>query len=75
VWDGIHFRSADVAGALIGVDVANWAVDHCFAPTNSIRDLDERWGLWPRRSSSPARSSASGDPAQFLGMNRSKPKA
>jgi hypothetical protein len=33
VWDGIHFRSADVAGAAIGVDVANWAVDHYFAPT------------------------------------------
>jgi hypothetical protein len=34
VWNGIHFRSADVAGAAIGVDVANWAVDHNFAPTN-----------------------------------------
>jgi hypothetical protein len=33
VWDGIHFRSADVAGAAIGVEVANWAVDHYFAPT------------------------------------------
>jgi hypothetical protein len=33
VWNGIHFRSADVAGAAIGVDVANWAVDHYFAPT------------------------------------------
>jgi hypothetical protein len=33
VWDGIHFRSADVAGATIGVDVANWAVGHYFAPT------------------------------------------
>ena len=33
VWDGIHFRSADTAGAAIGVDVANWAVDHDFGPT------------------------------------------
>jgi hypothetical protein len=32
VWDGIHFRSADVAGVGIGVQVANWAADHYFAP-------------------------------------------
>jgi hypothetical protein len=32
VWNGIHFRSADVAGAAIGVDVSNWAVDHHFGP-------------------------------------------
>jgi hypothetical protein len=34
VWNGIHFRSADVAGAAIGVEVANWAVDHNFAPAH-----------------------------------------
>jgi hypothetical protein len=33
VWNGIHFRSADVAGAEIGVEVANWAADHDFGPT------------------------------------------
>jgi hypothetical protein len=33
VWNGIHFRSADVAGVAIGVHVANWALDHYFAPT------------------------------------------
>jgi hypothetical protein len=33
VWNGIHFRSADTAGLGIGVDVANWAIDHDFAPT------------------------------------------
>jgi hypothetical protein len=33
VWNGIHFRSADVAGVGIGTQVANWAVDHYFAPT------------------------------------------
>jgi hypothetical protein len=33
VWNGIHFRSADVAGVGIGVDVANWALDHDFAPS------------------------------------------
>jgi hypothetical protein len=33
VWNGIHFRSADVAGVAIGVDVGNWALDHYFAPT------------------------------------------
>jgi PAP2 superfamily len=33
VWNGIHFRSADVAGVAIGVQVANWALDHYFAPT------------------------------------------
>jgi len=32
VWNGIHFRSADIAGVGIGVDVANWAVDHDFGP-------------------------------------------
>jgi class 3 adenylate cyclase len=33
VWNGIDFRSADVAGAAIGVEVSNWALDHDFAPT------------------------------------------
>jgi hypothetical protein len=33
VWNGIHFRSADVTGVAIGVHVANWALDHYFAPT------------------------------------------
>jgi hypothetical protein len=32
VWSGIHFRTADEVGADIGVKVANWALDHYFAP-------------------------------------------
>ena len=34
VWNGIHFRSADIGGVGIGDAVANWAVEHYFAPTN-----------------------------------------
>jgi hypothetical protein len=34
VWSGIHFRTADQAGAAIGIQVANWALDHFFAPTD-----------------------------------------
>ena len=33
VFNGIHFRSAGVAGVAIGVHVANWALDHYFEPT------------------------------------------
>lgn len=33
VWLGIHFRFADVAGAQIGVSVANWALNHNFGRT------------------------------------------
>jgi hypothetical protein len=34
VWSGIHFRTADEVGAAMGVEVANWALDHYFAPAN-----------------------------------------
>jgi hypothetical protein len=34
VWSGIHFRTADVVGVAIGTQVANWALDHYFAPAN-----------------------------------------
>ena len=34
VWSGIHFRTADEAGAAIGTQVANWALDHHFASAN-----------------------------------------
>jgi hypothetical protein len=32
VWGGIHFRTADVAGAEIGAKVARWADQHYFQP-------------------------------------------
>ena len=31
VWSGIHFHTADVVGAAMGVQVGNWALDHYFA--------------------------------------------
>jgi hypothetical protein len=34
VWSGIHFRTADVIGADMGVEVGNWALDRYFAPAN-----------------------------------------
>jgi len=34
VWSGIHFRTADMVAAALGTHVANWALDHHFAPTN-----------------------------------------
>jgi hypothetical protein len=34
VWSGIHFRTADEASIVIGTQVANWALDHQFAPAN-----------------------------------------
>ena len=33
VWGGIHFRTADVAGAVIGKKVAHWMERHYFRPT------------------------------------------
>jgi hypothetical protein len=33
MWLGIHFRSADVAGAALGRQVANFVMDHHFAAT------------------------------------------
>jgi hypothetical protein len=34
VWSGIHFRFADTAADLMGTQVADWALDHFFRPTN-----------------------------------------
>ena len=33
VWSGIHFRTADKVAIQMGTQVANWALDHYFAPT------------------------------------------
>jgi hypothetical protein len=33
VWSGIHFRMADEVGCAMGTQVANWTLDHYFAPT------------------------------------------
>jgi hypothetical protein len=34
VWSGIHFRTADQESITIGTQVANFALDHYFAPTH-----------------------------------------
>jgi hypothetical protein len=34
VWLGIHFRTADVRGAQMGQQVAEWALDHYFRPVS-----------------------------------------
>ena len=34
VWSGIHFRHADEVSIIIGTQVANYALDHYFAPTD-----------------------------------------
>ena len=34
VWLGIHFRTADVRGARMGQQVADWALDHYFRPVS-----------------------------------------
>jgi PAP2 superfamily protein len=34
IWAGIHFRTADVQGAVMGNKVAHWLVKHAFGPTN-----------------------------------------
>jgi hypothetical protein len=34
IWAGIHFRTADVQGAVIGRKVAHWLVKHAFAPVS-----------------------------------------
>jgi hypothetical protein len=34
VWSGIHFRTADEASRTMGNEVANWTLDHYFAPTD-----------------------------------------
>jgi hypothetical protein len=32
VWGGIHFRTADVQGAVLGKKVAHWELKHYFQP-------------------------------------------
>jgi hypothetical protein len=34
VYSGIHFRTADEVSIVMGTQVANWALDHHFAPAN-----------------------------------------
>jgi hypothetical protein len=34
VWLGIHFRSADVAGRNLGIQLSTWIVDHYFQPVD-----------------------------------------
>jgi hypothetical protein len=34
VFSGIHFRTADEVAAAMGTQIANWALDHYFAPAN-----------------------------------------
>jgi hypothetical protein len=34
IWSGIHFRSADLQGVLLGSKVANWVLGRYFLPTN-----------------------------------------
>jgi hypothetical protein len=34
VYQGIHFRTADVQGAALGEDVAHWLDKHYFQPVN-----------------------------------------
>jgi hypothetical protein len=34
VFSGIHFRTADEVAIVMGTQVANWSLDHHFAPTN-----------------------------------------
>jgi len=33
LWGGIHFRTADVQGAVLGEKVAHWLEKHYFQPT------------------------------------------
>ena len=41
VWSGIHFRTADVVGNILGKKVGNWALDHYFQPTGSGGDDED----------------------------------
>ena len=48
VWGGIHFRTADTQGAVIGKEVARWERKHFFQPTrrHSHDPHDSRAGRW-----------------------------
>ena len=37
VWGGIHFRTADVQGAVLGKKVAHWLTKHYFQPAAEPR--------------------------------------
>src|SRR5262249_48224718 len=41
IWQGIHFRSGDVAGRKIGWDVANWTFTHFLRPIHKHHDHDD----------------------------------
>jgi hypothetical protein len=35
IWAGLHFRTADVQGRDLGIDVANFMIDNYFQPVGS----------------------------------------
>ena len=41
VFSGIHFRTADAVAIEMGAQVANWALDHYFAPTDAGPRVDD----------------------------------
>jgi len=47
VFSGIHFRNADEVAIAMGAQVANWALDHHFAPANRTYQRCEPGGTRP----------------------------
>jgi hypothetical protein len=37
VWNGFHFRSADIASRDLGRQLADWTLDHYFQPVHQER--------------------------------------
>ena len=38
IWEGIHFRTADVDGRALGTTIANYVIANAFQPVNGKRN-------------------------------------
>ena len=68
VWSGIHFRTADQVGAGMGVQVANWALDHQFAPVPPAPVITPPPAITPPPTGPPTEPSASGRRSLVAGL-------
>ena len=55
VYSGIHFRTADEVAIALGTQVANWALDHYFAPAKSAIGAGKRLEPSPETIEAPPR--------------------
>jgi hypothetical protein len=58
VWAGIHFRTADMQGAVLGNKVAHYLKKHYFQPVQGGRSISRTQGIANRRQTGAVRRPA-----------------